>query len=225
MIQVQTRLRVADNTGARTIECIRIMGRSRKTTAGIGDAVSNLSAVADWELSAADTGEQVDGLAVAMARSALGQARTGGHHVLILDTAGRQVIDDDLMGEIRAVQDAVKASERLLVLDAMTGQTALPVAEQFHAAVGLTGCILTKTDADVRGGAALSVAYSTGVPGQRLYWIFKAIMRVTDSSIRSIERLPLAIACLRAASEALRTEGSRTPRIMSLPASIASTTA
>ncbi len=101
---------------------------------------------------------------VAMARSALGQARTGGHHVLILDTAGRQVIDEALMGEIKAVQDEVKAAERLLVLDAMTGQTALPVAEQFHAAVGLTGCILTKTDADVRGGAALSVAYSTSVP-------------------------------------------------------------
>ena len=101
---------------------------------------------------------------VAMARSALSQARTGGHHVLILDTAGRQVVDEALMHEIRAVQGEVGAAERLLVLDAMTGQTALPVAEQFHAAIDLTGCILTKTDADVRGGAALSVAYSTGVP-------------------------------------------------------------
>jgi signal recognition particle subunit SRP54 len=101
---------------------------------------------------------------VAMARSALARARTGGHHVLILDTAGRQVVDEALMHEIRAVQGEAKAAERLLVLDAMTGQTALAVAEQFHAAVGLTGCILTKTDADVRGGAALSVAYSTGVP-------------------------------------------------------------
>jgi signal recognition particle subunit SRP54 len=101
---------------------------------------------------------------VAMARSALSQARTGGHHVLILDTAGRQVVDETLMHEIRAVQGEVGAAERLLVLDAMTGQTALAVAEQFHAAVDLTGCILTKTDADVRGGAALSVAYSTGVP-------------------------------------------------------------
>jgi signal recognition particle subunit SRP54 len=101
---------------------------------------------------------------VAMARSALAQARTGGHHVLILDTAGRQVLDGELMHEIRAVQDEVRAAERLLVLDSMTGQTALQVAEQFHAAVDLSGCILTKTDADVRGGAALSVAYSTGVP-------------------------------------------------------------
>ncbi|HXH64757.1 MAG TPA: signal recognition particle protein [Mariprofundaceae bacterium] len=101
---------------------------------------------------------------VAMARSALSQARTGGHHVLILDTAGRQVVDEALMDEIRAVQGEVRSAERLLVLDSMTGQSALAVAEQFHAAVDLTGCILTKTDADVRGGAALSVAYSTGVP-------------------------------------------------------------
>ncbi len=102
--------------------------------------------------------------AVDMARSALNQARTGGHHVLILDTAGRQVVDDALMDEIRAVAAAMDASERLLVLDSMTGQTALTIAEQFHAALDLSGCILTKTDADVRGGAALSVARSTGVP-------------------------------------------------------------
>ncbi|MBL1352119.1 MAG: signal recognition particle protein [Zetaproteobacteria bacterium] len=101
--------------------------------------------------------------ASAMALSALQLARTGGHHVLILDTAGRQVVDDGLMEEIKSVADAVQASERLLVLDAMTGQTALQIAEQFHATVNLSGCVLTKTDADVRGGAALSVAYSTGV--------------------------------------------------------------
>ncbi len=99
-----------------------------------------------------------------MAKSALQLARTNGHHVLILDTAGRQVVDDGLMGEIKSVADAVQATERLLVLDAMTGQTALQIAEQFHETVSLSGCVLTKTDADVRGGAALSVAYSTGVP-------------------------------------------------------------
>jgi len=102
--------------------------------------------------------------AAQMAQSALQLARTGGHHVLILDTAGRQVVDDDLMAEIKSVADAVQATERLLVLDAMVGQTALQIAEQFHATVALSGCILTKTDADVRGGAALSVAHSTGVP-------------------------------------------------------------
>jgi len=101
--------------------------------------------------------------AAAMAASALDEARRLGLHVLILDTAGRQVVDEDLMAEITAVQERVKASERLLILDAMTGQTALPVAEKFHKAVNLTGCILTKADADSRGGAALSLAYSTGV--------------------------------------------------------------
>jgi signal recognition particle subunit SRP54 len=102
--------------------------------------------------------------AAKMAASALKQARTGGHHILILDTAGRQVVDDLLMAEIREVGDVVNATERLLVLDSMTGQTALTIAEQFHASLDLSGCILTKTDADVRGGAALSVAHSTGVP-------------------------------------------------------------
>jgi len=102
--------------------------------------------------------------AARMATHALDQARKEGLHILILDTAGRQVVDDALMAEIHAVEQAVSASERLLVLDAMTGQMALEVAESFHAKVNLSGCILTKTDADVRGGAALSVAHATGVP-------------------------------------------------------------
>jgi len=102
--------------------------------------------------------------AASMAKSAVLQAGRDGHHILILDTAGRQVVDDELMAEIKAVGDAVGATERLLVLDSMTGQTALQIAEQFHAAVNMSGCVLTKTDADVRGGAALSVAHSTGVP-------------------------------------------------------------
>ncbi|MDQ6963334.1 MAG: signal recognition particle protein [Mariprofundales bacterium] len=101
---------------------------------------------------------------VAMATSALDKARTSRCHVLILDTAGRQVIDDSLMDEIAAVDAAVTPQERLLVLDAMTGQTALAVTEQFHQRIPMSGCILTKTDADVRGGAALSVAHITGVP-------------------------------------------------------------
>lgn len=102
--------------------------------------------------------------AAGMAASAVRQAGRSGQHVLIVDTAGRQVVDEALMTEIGQVAEAVKASERLLVLDAMTGQTALAIAEQFHTAVNMSGCILTKTDADVRGGAALSVAHSTGVP-------------------------------------------------------------
>jgi len=102
--------------------------------------------------------------AAIMAASALDQARTAGLHVLILDTAGRQVVNEELMAEIEAVGNAVNAAERLLVIDAMTGQTALEVAERFHSAVELSGCILTKADADARGGAALSVAQVAGVP-------------------------------------------------------------
>ncbi|MDQ6962524.1 MAG: signal recognition particle protein [Mariprofundaceae bacterium] len=99
-----------------------------------------------------------------MATDALNQAKKDGIHVLILDTAGRQTVDDDLMAEINKVQRKVQASERLLVLDSMMGQAALEIAESFHENVRLSGCILTKTDADVRGGAAISVAQSTGVP-------------------------------------------------------------
>ncbi|MDQ6975400.1 MAG: signal recognition particle protein [Mariprofundaceae bacterium] len=108
--------------------------------------------------------ENEAGSALKMAQSALHQARLGGHHVLILDTAGRQVVDEGLMAEIEEIATGIQAAERLLVLDAMTGQTALKIAEDFHATVSLSGCILSKTDADVRGGAALSVAFSTQVP-------------------------------------------------------------
>jgi len=101
---------------------------------------------------------------VEMARSALDEARIAGCHVLIVDTAGRQVINNHLMNEIAAVDKALTPQERLLVLDSMTGQTALTVTEQFHQHIPMSGCILTKTDADVRGGAALSVAHITGVP-------------------------------------------------------------
>ncbi|MDX8393030.1 MAG: signal recognition particle protein [Mariprofundales bacterium] len=102
--------------------------------------------------------------AAVMAKQALEEARSDGLHILILDTAGRQVVNDALMQEIAAVEASVQAAERLLVLDAMTGQTAVEVAEQFHKSVRLSGCILTKIDADARGGAAMSVAKVTGVP-------------------------------------------------------------
>ena len=82
----------------------------------------------------------------------------------IVDTAGRFQIDDELMGELEEVRDAVSPSETLLVVDAMTGQDAVKVAEEFHSRIGLTGLVLTKLDGDVRGGAALSIVSATGVP-------------------------------------------------------------
>jgi signal recognition particle subunit SRP54 len=84
--------------------------------------------------------------------------------VLILDTAGRLHIDEDLMREVQAIRERVGPQEVLLVVDAMTGQDAVRVADEFNKALGLTGLILTKMDGDARGGAALSVREVTGVP-------------------------------------------------------------
>ena len=84
--------------------------------------------------------------------------------VLIIDTAGRMHIDTDMMAEIIAIHHAVTPSETLFVVDSMTGQDAAVTAQAFHAALPLTGVILTKTDGDARGGAALSVRQITGQP-------------------------------------------------------------
>ncbi len=99
-----------------------------------------------------------------IARQGVEAARRQVRDVVILDTAGRLTIDDALMAEIAAVNAAVKPVETLLVVDAMTGQEAVGVAQAFAAAVPLTGLILTKIDGDARGGAALSISAVTGVP-------------------------------------------------------------
>lgn len=83
---------------------------------------------------------------------------------LIIDTAGRMTVDDQLMDELKAVQAAVKPHERLLVVDAMIGQEAVTIAESFDKEVGLDGFIMTKLDGDARGGAALSIRRMTGKP-------------------------------------------------------------
>ena len=82
----------------------------------------------------------------------------------IVDTSGRFQVDDDLMAELEEIRDAVSPSESILVVDAMTGQEAVQVAEEFHRRIGLTGLILTKLDGDARGGAALSIVSVTGLP-------------------------------------------------------------
>jgi len=101
---------------------------------------------------------------VAVARGALEEAARLGRNVVIVDTAGRLQIDTDLMDELRAIADVVQPHNTLLVVDAMTGQEAVNVAEAFNDAVGLDGVILTKTDGDARGGAALSVKEVVGKP-------------------------------------------------------------
>ncbi|HEY8051201.1 MAG: signal recognition particle protein [Steroidobacterales bacterium] len=100
----------------------------------------------------------------AIARAALERARSGVFDVLIVDTAGRLHVDEALMGEVRDIDAAVGAAERLFVVDAMAGQDAVNAARAFGAALDLTGVILTKADGDARGGAALSVRQVTGKP-------------------------------------------------------------
>ena len=99
-----------------------------------------------------------------IARQGVEAAKRQTRDVVILDTAGRLSVDEALMQEIAAVDAAVKPVETLLVVDAMTGQEAVAVAQAFAAAVPVTGLVLTKIDGDARGGAALSISAVTGLP-------------------------------------------------------------
>jgi signal recognition particle subunit SRP54 len=101
---------------------------------------------------------------LAIAKGGLEAARKQVRDTVILDTAGRLTVDAPLMKEIADLATAVKACETLLVVDAMTGQEAVHVAEAFHATVPVTGLVLTKIDGDARGGAALSISAVTGLP-------------------------------------------------------------
>jgi len=101
---------------------------------------------------------------VDISKAALEHSRKHNYNVVIIDTAGRLHIDDELMMELTNISQAVKPSEILLVVDSMTGQDAVNVAEEFNRRLDLTGLILTKLDGDSRGGAALSVKAVTGCP-------------------------------------------------------------
>jgi len=101
---------------------------------------------------------------VARAKGALAEAKAKGFDTVIVDTAGRLHIDDELMEELTAIKAAVQPSDLLYVADAMTGQDAIKSAGEFNARVGVTGVVLTKLDGDARGGAALSVVSVVGVP-------------------------------------------------------------
>ncbi|MDP3386259.1 MAG: signal recognition particle protein [Eubacteriales bacterium] len=101
---------------------------------------------------------------VIIAEKALKEARKNGNDVLIIDTAGRLHIDEKLMEELIQIRDKVRPSEVLLVLDAMTGQDAVKIAESFNKDMEITGIILTKVDGDARGGAAISIRSVTSKP-------------------------------------------------------------
>ncbi|NHN28411.1 signal recognition particle protein [Paenibacillus agricola] len=107
-------------------------------------------------------GDQVS--PVEIAKNALQHAKDHGNDYLIVDTAGRLHIDESLMDELKQITEAVKPDEILLVVDAMTGQESVNVAESFHKQLTLSGVILTKLDSDTRGGAAISVKAVTGCP-------------------------------------------------------------
>ena len=125
-------------------------------------AIAQLSVVggqADVAVFAPETMDPVE-----RASGALAEARNKGFDTVIVDTAGRLHIDDDLMDELQAIKDAVRPSDLLYVADAMTGQDAIKSAGEFNRRVGVTGVVLTKLDGDARGGAALSVVSVVGVP-------------------------------------------------------------
>jgi signal recognition particle subunit SRP54 len=122
-------------------------------------AVEQLRTLAEREKVAFHTGTgPIEQIAVAAIR----EAQRLGNDVVILDTAGRLHIDDELMEELKRLKAAVQVTETLLVADSMTGQEAVKVGEAFSSAVGLDGVILTKLDGDARGGAALSLRSATG---------------------------------------------------------------
>ncbi|MBS8226576.1 signal recognition particle protein [Vannielia litorea] len=102
--------------------------------------------------------------AVQIAKRAQQQATMGGYDVYMLDTAGRLQIDEKLMGEVEDVRNAVTPRETLLVVDGLTGQVAVEVAEEFDGKIGISGVVLTRMDGDGRGGAALSMRAVTGKP-------------------------------------------------------------
>ncbi|GAK38541.1 signal recognition component protein [Paenibacillus sp. TCA20] len=101
---------------------------------------------------------------VEIAKQGLQHAKDNGHDYVIIDTAGRLHVDEELMEELRLIHSNVNPDEVLLVVDAMTGQDAVNVAEHFNTQLSLTGVVLTKLDGDTRGGAALSVKAVTGCP-------------------------------------------------------------
>lgn len=114
------------------------------------------------DVPAFDLGTQAD--PVEIARGGIEEAARQGCDVVLIDTAGRLHVDEPLMDELARMSQAVHPEETLLVIDAMTGQDAVNVAETFHQRLGVTGVILTKLDGDTRGGAALTVRSVTGCP-------------------------------------------------------------
>src|SRR5690554_754573 len=143
--------------------------RQKKSVMVVSADVYRPAAIKQLETLAAEVGVEffpstADQDPVRIAEDAVAAARKKHIDVLIVDTAGRLHIDEQMMGEIGRLHKAIKPIETLFVVDAMTGQDAANTAKAFNDALPLTGVILTKTDGDARGGAALSVRHITGKP-------------------------------------------------------------
>ncbi len=145
----------------------RLLKEQQRKVMLVAADVYRPAAVAQLRTLAAQVGvpcEGGEGDPVVICRDAVLRGRREVFDVVILDTAGRLHIDDEMMAELGAIVEAVEPRERLLVVDGMTGQDAVRTAQAFHEKLGLTGVILTKLDGDARGGAALSVRAVTGTP-------------------------------------------------------------
>lgn len=143
--------------------------KEKKSVAVVSADVYRPAAIKQLETLASEVGvrfiaSSADQKPVAIAKAALDEARKQFIDVLLVDTAGRLTIDEAMMAEIKNLHQAIKPIETLFVVDAMTGQDAASTAKAFDDALELTGVILTKADADTRGGAALSVRAITGKP-------------------------------------------------------------
>jgi len=162
---------------------VGLQGSGKTTTAAklakllLGKAKKPMLVAADLQRPAAidqleTLGDQLDvpvfvdrkGKAPKLVKAAMKDASRAGQDVVIVDTAGRLQIDEDLMQELSAIRKAIDPDEVLLVVDAMTGQDAVNVAKGFQDQIGLTGVVLSKLDGDARGGAAISVREVTGAP-------------------------------------------------------------
>ncbi len=143
--------------------------RQKKKVLVVSADVYRPAAIKQLEMLAQDVGvsffpSSVDQSPLSIAQSALEHATLQFYDVLLVDTAGRLHVDDEMMDEIKTIHAAIKPVETLFVVDAMTGQDAANTAKAFNEALALTGVILTKVDGDARGGAALSVRHITGKP-------------------------------------------------------------
>lgn len=146
-----------------------LIERENKTVSVVSADVYRPAAIRQLETLAAEVGARFEPseeseAPIAIVQRALERAKVAFSDVLIVDTAGRLAVDEPMMAEISALHQAIQPIETLFVVDAMTGQDAVNTAEAFGRALPLTGVILTKVDADTRGGAALSVRAVTGQP-------------------------------------------------------------